>query len=299
MSGIAAQIATTVGVVPGVTPADPLGVTDSPSYFQVAADLGVAPSGTVAASATLGNVTLGTALDAVYGPTNNNCPGIWLYLPATALAAPYNVAGWYWCVMSSTTVGTVYGVSPLNGGVSQNAISSTQLGSANPFSPGSQVGYSYCWAPPTVVSTQIATGSGAGYTGVTTAVPGPVFQLQGSTVTATGSLSFSAAVSATNSAGAKTVRAVVASNALLTTGAVTVGTQALTTGVSVNSLLGQLFMNGSVTNSWRYISGTGGAVPGFGSLDMSLTQYVGHTFQLATATDWVIAHLTNITVSQS
>lgn len=57
----------------------------------------VAPSGTVAAD---GTITLGTALPAVLPG------GAWMYLPAGAFSvAP---AGWYWVVMSSATVGTVF-----------------------------------------------------------------------------------------------------------------------------------------------------------------------------------------------
>jgi hypothetical protein len=285
---------------------DPFLNTDSPAYFQVAAPMMVGNSGTVAASATLGNLTLGTALDAVYGPTNNNCPGIWIYLPATALAAPNNVAGWYWCVMSSTTVGTVYAVQPLNGGVSQVAVSGTQLGATNPFSPGGQAGYSYNWAAPQVVAPAtalpIAVGTGVGYTAPTTAIPAAVFQFPGGTISSTGTLQFNGIVSAFNSAGAKTLRGVVAANAGLSTTATTVGSQAITVGISSTATLGQILMNGQTSAagneaSWRYVPA--GAVPSFGLLDFSLTQYLGFTMQVAVATDWLIAHLQNMTISQN
>jgi hypothetical protein len=48
-----------------------------------------------------GAVTLGTALSAIYSF------GLWLYFPSGAVYAG-SAAGLYWCVMSSTTVGTVY-----------------------------------------------------------------------------------------------------------------------------------------------------------------------------------------------
>lgn len=57
---------------------------------------GIAPSGTVAAD---GTITLGTALPAVFSA------GLWLYLPAGAVTG--GSAGFYWCDMSSTTVGVV------------------------------------------------------------------------------------------------------------------------------------------------------------------------------------------------
>ena len=56
----------------------------------------IANSGTVA---TNGTVTLGTALQLTY-------PQAWLYLPAGAIVG--GAAGWYYAIMSSTTVGQVY-----------------------------------------------------------------------------------------------------------------------------------------------------------------------------------------------
>jgi hypothetical protein len=64
---------------------------------QSGVPVGIAPNGTVA---TNGQITLGTALPRVYSG------GIWVYLPAGAVSG--GVAGLYWCVMSSTTVGQVY-----------------------------------------------------------------------------------------------------------------------------------------------------------------------------------------------
>lgn len=57
----------------------------------------------LSASGSMGNngaVTLGVALDRVY-------PRCYMYFPANAIFAG-SLAGWYWTVMSSTTVGTVY-----------------------------------------------------------------------------------------------------------------------------------------------------------------------------------------------
>jgi hypothetical protein len=303
MGTVAAPPSTVAGPGNQVISTDPLLNTDSPAYFQSNIPVMIGNSGTVAANANLGNLTLGTALDAVYGPTNNNCPGIWLYLPSTALAAPYNVAGWYWAVMTSTTVGTVYTSQPLNGGLSQAAIPSTQLAATNPFSTGAQTGYSFNFAPPTGTLT-IATGSGSGYTGVTTATPASVYALPGGTLAPTGSLQFNGTTSANNSAGAKTLRGVVASAATLATGNVTIGSQALTTGISATGALGQVLMNGTTStlltpleNSWRYVAA--GSAPAFGSLDFSGTVYAGFTMQVAVATDWLIAHLQNMTISQN
>lgn len=78
----------------GVTFSAPIPVTLS----QCGVPIGMPPSGTVAEN---GALTLDTALATTYSD------GIWLYFPTgTAYAA--SVAGFYWVVMSSTTVGTLY-----------------------------------------------------------------------------------------------------------------------------------------------------------------------------------------------
>lgn len=59
-----------------------------------------APSGTIGTGAS-GNITLGTAAPRIYSE------GVYLYLPSIA-TTPAITAGYYWCVMSSTTVGTLY-----------------------------------------------------------------------------------------------------------------------------------------------------------------------------------------------
>jgi hypothetical protein len=66
--------------------------------LQVGTPIGIAPTGTVAAN---GAVTLGTALSSTY------LAGLYLYYPAGAAYAG-SVAGFYWTVMSSTTVGTIF-----------------------------------------------------------------------------------------------------------------------------------------------------------------------------------------------
>lgn len=72
---------------------------------------GIAPSGSVTGGA-IGNLLLGTVLPAVFSG------GLWLYFPAGAISG--GVAGLYWVVMTSATVGTVYvtkgGVVAVGGG---------------------------------------------------------------------------------------------------------------------------------------------------------------------------------------
>jgi len=116
---------------------------------------GPANSGTIA---TNGTVTLGTALSSIYSN------GIWLYFPAGAVSA--GAAGWYWAVMSSTTVGIVY----------------TSQTSGIPV-----------------------TGSNSPYTGVTSAITGPSINVPGLAMGINGTLRFSSSYSCNNTAGSKAV----------------------------------------------------------------------------------------------
>lgn len=59
-----------------------------------------APSGTIGTGAS-GNITFGTAAPRAY------TEGLYVYLPSIA-TTPAITAGWYWCVMSTTTLGTLY-----------------------------------------------------------------------------------------------------------------------------------------------------------------------------------------------
>lgn len=289
MGALAPTPETQYGTANQICSADPLSATDSPAYYADNIPKMVGNSGTVLASATVGNITLGTALDAVYGPTNNNCPGIWAYLPATALASPYNVAGWYWLVMSTTTVGTVYAVQPLNGGVAQLGVPAAESGAYVAATPT----YAQCWAPPVVTAANIATGSGSGYTGVTTAVAGPSYQMQGGTIQGSGSVSFEGIQTSNNSAGAKTARGVLSAAAALTSPVIAVAA-AMTTGIS--QLIARTFAMwegaastgaaNQATTCLRFV--TAGSVPTFATLDNSGTTYVGVTLQVAVATDWTI-----------
>lgn len=65
---------------------------------RISVPVGIAPTGSVAAN---GAITLGTALNTTFSG------GLWLYLPAGAAYAG-STAGFYWAVMSSTTLGTLY-----------------------------------------------------------------------------------------------------------------------------------------------------------------------------------------------
>jgi|SRR5579859_146225 len=127
----------------------------------------VAPTGTMANN---GAITLGTALDTTYSD------GIWLYLPAGAVAAGVPAAaGWLWCVMSSSTVGAVYNSTYTSG--------TPTAGTTTAFS---------------------TTGPGA-YTGVTTQISGPTITIPGGTFGANGQLRIVNHLAATNNADTKII----------------------------------------------------------------------------------------------
>jgi len=144
------------------------------SQFQSNVPYGIANSGTVTA---LGAVTLGTALPFIYGAASiagtvplystvagNVGGGAWLYYPATAFSTLS--AGFYWTVMTSTTVGTVYSAGP---------------GSA------------------------VAVGTGSGYTGATSAQVARSISIPANGMGGpNGKARFRLLVSTNNSAGAKT-----------------------------------------------------------------------------------------------
>lgn len=95
------QDAEAVDITGGSVDVDSLTVSGKTVPYVVeqwAVASGVAPSGVVGNN---GALTLGTALPRTYSA------GIYLYFPADAIYAG-SAAGSYWCVMSSTTAGTIY-----------------------------------------------------------------------------------------------------------------------------------------------------------------------------------------------
>jgi hypothetical protein len=136
---------------------------------------GNAPSGTMAAN---GAVTLGTALPYIM-------PSLFLYFPAGAVFAG-SAAGFYYCQMSSTTVGVVY----------------NNLMGVIPVTP----------ANPTPI---VAAGPGA-YTGVTTALTVFSCQVPANTLLPNGQLRVNYGAVYTNSAGNKTLARTLGGNTLAT-----------------------------------------------------------------------------------
>lgn len=219
---------------------------------------GLPPNGTITAG---GAVTLATALDLIYGPTNNNIPGIWLYFPATAFAtAP---AGFYFCVMTSTTVGTVYGPA---------------------------------WAPPggllplTGTLTPVV-GSGSAYTQTTaTYVYAPVVELPANLMGVDSTLRATSTWSNNNSAGAKIVNISLSAASSMSSPSVLV-TNSVTTTVSGRQQSN--IDNAGSPNSQIWIVqsgfGTSASAPSVASLPSSVGLFVGCGLQIAAATDWVIS----------
>ena len=136
---------------------------------QGAVPSGIAPTGSVAAN---GALTLGTALPTTYSG------GICLYFPAGAVYAG-SVAGNYWCVMSSTTLGTVYDV---------------KLGAGWPY------------VVPVASRTPIVDAGPGAYTGATTEITLATVTVPGGLMGANGSLRIDHSDRNNNSAGTKLAR---------------------------------------------------------------------------------------------
>ena len=278
-------------------------VTSAPStskgglgYFGTNTAMMVGSGGTVAANANPGNQTLTTALDAVYGPSNNSCPGIWIFLPTGALGAGQTGGAFYWHTMSSTTVGTVANLAYV------------PVGGAAPSATATVVNSLDAPTAAQVTAAGNATGSGSAWAAPTTAVAGPVYGLAGGNVGPSGSMNLEGLTqTANNSAGAKTVRFVF-STAVTLASPVIAAVQSMTTALS--AFLSDAFAmwcgqnanatgaqgTTGVTTCMKFV--TVGSVPSFNTLDESVTLYAGITLQVAVATDWTIIQGHAITVFQ-
>lgn len=210
----------------------------------------IAPTGTMGNN---GAITLGTALAVTY------TGGIYLYLPAGAIQTN-SAAGWYFTVMSSTTVGTVYnnpystGVVPIPSAAVANLGASTQI----PF---------------------VSTGPGA-YTGVTTAQTGPNINLPGNSLGPNSSLWYTLISSNNNTAGNKIVTGVFGASTVCTntqttsTGAVQSGAIANQGGLKV-----QVFVSSLTTGTLANTHATN---------DTTTDLTVSATVNVAVATDVVV-----------
>jgi len=226
---------------------------------------GIAPSGTLTAG---GALTLGTALDNTYGPSNNNCPGIWLYFPATAFSTL--PASYYWTVMSSTTLGTVYNI---------------------PYTaPG---------LFPTITQNQaniagIAIGTGVGYTAPITNITSFSIQLPPNIMGSNGGFRITTACCNNGTAGNKTMRALIGNTVALASATV-IGQIVQSTNILMRCI-GTSFCKGNPQSQASSVGagsgvGTSGASVAFTSYDFTQQNiYAGVGLQIATATDWLICH---------
>ena len=204
----------------------------------------IANSGTVA---TNGTITLGTALQLTY-------PQCWLYLPAGAIVG--GLAGWYYAIMSSTTVGVVY--------------TNFQATMTQPLALGA------------AASLTVATGSNSGYTGVTTAVQMAAAVVPAGVMGATGAVIAEGNFSHNSTAGNKTE-------------AITFGGQTVLSVVSTTTLgldIRKRIQN-RATNSQiiRVAVDTGAAqsvAPSLLAIDTTAEVTVAFTGQLAVATDTLV-----------
>lgn len=214
--------------------------------FQTAIPFIIAPTGTMGNN---GAITLGTALSATY-------PACYLYLPANAIVAG-SAAGWYYTVMSSTTVGQVF-----------NAKYNSALISGQPYIPANPIAFA-------------TTGPGA-YTGVTTAVTGPSFTIPAAMMGPNGLLEVTAMFGYKNSAGNKTCAVTLGSGTAFTvTGTTTAAALALLTiqnqGSASAQVVNQTGTLGTNATAQTYLTqNTNNA------LTMSMTG------QLAAATDYIV-----------
>lgn len=221
------------------------------SQVAVSVPVAIAPTGSVAAN---GALTLGTALLATYSG------GLYLWLPAGAAFAG-SAAGFYFAVMSSTTLGTIYNIT---------------LGAGSPVIPA---------ASSLVSNVIVAAGPGA-YTGATTAQTFSI-PLNSNILGAQGFARITEMFQTNNSAGVKTFSVAIGGQTVFSSTATTSnGTTAQQLLASQGSqLVNVLTANaaqplGVATNVQATIGFTGSGSNTPPSLVVSLT--------LAAATDWVM-----------
>lgn len=212
----------------------------------VTVPVGIAPSGTIGNN---GALTLGTALHAVYSG------GIYLYFPANAISAG-SAAGFYWTVMSSTTVGVVYN---------------------NVYTPGSPP------AKPTSNTAFSTTGPGA-YTGSTAEITASSFTLPGGLLGNFGRLMSGFAIAANSTASNRTIKVKLGATTYFFLQVTTFSYLHVPRLCFANRGAGNVnfssnWLSAATANSWPFAHTTA---------DTSVDQTLAITLQLATATDYAI-----------
>jgi len=220
---------------------------------------GVAPTGSVAGN---GALTLGTALNTTYDL------GVFLYFPAGAVYAG-SAAGSYWCVMSSTTLGTIYG---------------DVLGTGWPSTSVP--------ASPTAI---VAAGPGA-YTGSTSEITVATLTVRGGCMGDNGQIQMSIKDARINNANLKTVRTRFAGTNLGFANSAT-NASAITNVMTVTNA-GSASRQFSVLGISDSLGGTVTA-PTYDSVNTAVDFALTITEQLAVATDYVVINTANITLNRS
>lgn len=240
---------------------NPVGVTFDPLSTQlnangftigklaaVAIPFIIAPTGTMANN---GAITLGTALSTTYA-------NAYINLPANAIQAG-SLAGWYFCQMSSTTVGTVFN---------------------NAYTTGLP-------AIPVAPTSFVSTGPGA-YTGVTTSVTGPQLPVQANTMGPNGILRITQLSAVPLNTNSKTIGINVGATtvyALTLTGASNYANESITTVWNRGVSNSNISMNSPGTGLGSPVSGTSLT---YSSINFAATQNISFTGQLAVATDYFV-----------
>jgi hypothetical protein len=238
---------TTTGDITGA-----LGVQGQLQYFPrvlgvAGIPVAVANTGTIA---TAGAITLGTALPRIY-------PAIWLYFPASAVVGDAT-GGLYFCVMTSTTVGTVY---------------AGKQGVANGVTASFQ---------PTVPTTLVAVvGSNAEYTGSTTATNLVNVTIPAGTIGLNGSARVTVNWTSNNSGGAKTGKVF-----LLTT---QVGvSSAYTSSTGGTQMISIRNAGTAAFNSSQVVGGIATSAAVYSAVDTAAATYIGIQGTVAVATDFMV-----------
>lgn len=208
----------------------------------------IAPTGSMANN---GVITLGTALPATYA-------NAYINLPASAIQAG-SAAGWYFCQMSSATVGTVFLNNPYVSGL--------------PSIPPAPV------APAT-------TGPGA-YVGVTGATNGPQITIPAGVLGPNGTLRLSQLNSVNAAATTKTLQAFIAGTNIW---GVTFTTAAQFGLAGITTLQNRGAQNANVTFSTSNAAGVGVAASAnvFSSINFAAAQTLTFALTTTVATDFIV-----------
>lgn len=232
---------------------------DSRLQVRVLAQTGIpyikAPSGTVA---TNGVVTLGTALPTTYDM------GAWVYLPAGAVVS--GLAGLYWVVFSSTTVGQVY----------TNYIDPTVA-----FDPSTK--------PSGTLVT--ATGSNSAYTGLATTATFISINIPGNTVGEHSQIVFSEEFSYNLNANTKQILRRIDSSTFVTS--------TRNSGGGHDSFTSRIRFRGSRQNPWYYAvsENNSSSTTGYTKITADFSSQRNFNVQLnVQATDFVVIESLSITI---